>query len=73
MVKHVVTSNATGLVAAVIERGLTATQAARAAKIARDTFDRLIRVDAPINFRTASKLKAAFGDNAIKINSTAQI
>lgn len=61
-------SNATGLVAAVMERGLTATQAARSANMSRDAFDRAIKADVPLTLKTAARLKAAFGADVVKFN-----
>lgn len=62
-----IVSNAAALTAAVVDRGLTATQAAREANICPDTFFPLIRHDKPVSLKTAGKLRATFGDAVIRI------
>lgn len=59
-------SNARMLTQVLIDRGLTATDAARAAGLSPDTFYPLIRSDRKVSLKTASKLRAAFGVDTVK-------
>lgn len=59
-------SNSTCLLSAMLDRYLTTTAAAKIAGISLDRFRVLMKADTPISILTAAKLKAAFGDNAIK-------
>ena len=69
MKQAILTSNAQALTTTLIERGMTAKAAATAARINANTFGKLIRRDEKISLKTASKLKATFGDAAIKFNA----
>jgi len=66
-------SDSRTLTARLIDRGLTATDAARAAGISPDTFYPLIRHDRKISLKTASKLRSAFGADTVKFTEPAQI
>lgn len=59
-------SNSTCLLSVMLDRYLTTTAAAKIAGISLDRFRVLMKADTPISILTAAKLKAAFGDNAIK-------
>lgn len=60
-------TNAAALLSAVLDREMTACDAARACGIHRDTFFELIRRDKKITLRTAAKLRKVFGDRVIQI------
>lgn len=61
-------SNAQFLMTALLDKGLTVSAAARETKISNDLFGKLLRKNKPISYRTAGKLKAQFGDSAIRIS-----
>ena len=65
-------SDARTLTERLLDRGLTATEAARAAGLSPDTFYPLIRSDRKVSLKTASKLRSAFGDDTIKFTEPAQ-
>lgn len=58
--------DAKALASAIVERQLTARDAAKTAGLAMDTFQILVHRDKKITLRTAGKLRAAFGDAVIK-------
>ena len=60
-------SNAQGLTDAIVDRQLTKRDAAKKAGLCVDTLRVLIRRDTKISLKTAGKLRAAFGDAAIRI------
>lgn len=68
MKKSGVFSNSQVLRSRIIELGLTATEAALSTGINPKTFYPLTRHDQEISIKTASKLRAAFGVDAIKIH-----
>ncbi len=65
-------SNPPALVAALISRGLTVTEGAKAAGLDRVTFDAAIKTAKPVTVKTASKLVAAFGNDAVTMSTPAQ-
>ena len=66
-------SNPPALLAALMARGLTVTEGAKVAEIDRATLDTAIRTARPLTVKTASKLKAAFGDNVVTMLTPAQL
>lgn len=69
MLHTTLTSDANALTKALIDRQLTARDAATAANIDDGTFRALLRRDKKISLKTAGKLKKTFGDAAIKFIS----
>lgn len=66
MCEPVIVPNPTALTKAVLERGLTAIEAASAAGIDYQTFRSACRGNR-ITFKTASKLTKAFGDDVVAV------
>lgn len=66
-------SNSTAIINALLKRGLTAQQAAREAGISNDIFGNLIRSDRHCSIKVASKLRAAFGSDAVTVTEPAQV
>ena len=66
MLYTTLTSDAHALTKTLLDRKLTARDAATAANINDGTFRALLRRDRKISLKTAGKLKATFGDNVIK-------
>lgn len=66
MSEPVIAPNPPALAQAVLERGLTAIEAAQAADVDYQTFRSACR-GGRITFKTASKLKAAFGDDVVTL------
>ena len=73
MNQPIVRSNPVALVASLMARGLTVTEGAKAAGVDRVTFDTAIKAARPVTVKTASKLVAAFGDDAVTMSTPAQI
>ena len=73
MFRPIVRSNPVTLVTALMARGMTVTEGAKTAGLDRVTFDAAIRSSKPVTVKTASKLKAAFGDDAILTGTPAQM
>lgn len=68
-----VSANAKAIVDAMIDRDLSVGEAAKAAGIHVDTMTRLIRSNQPIHYKTAAKLKATFGADAVIVEPAAQM
>lgn len=68
-----VISNRAAILSAIIDSGLTISEAAERCGINRDVFGRLLKADCSINTKTAGKLKRHFGDDVISIAQPAQI
>lgn len=68
-----VQSNSANLLRSMLDKGLTAGEAAKQVGISTDLFGQLIRRDKSISYRTASRLKAVFGSAAIRITDPAQV
>ncbi|MBR0060059.1 MAG: hypothetical protein IJP68_01120 [Selenomonadaceae bacterium] len=66
-------SNPVAIVAALMARGLTVTEGAKTAGLDRVTFDAAIKTAKPVTVKTASKLVAAFGDDAVTKSTPAQL
>lgn len=60
-------SNAAHVLKSVIESGKSTTEAAAALGISADLLNRLIKCNKSISLRTASRLRRAFGADAIRI------
>lgn len=73
MNQPIVRSNPVALLDAVLSRGLSVTNAAKFAKLDRVTFDAAIKTAKPVTVKTASKLVAAFGDDAVTVLTPAQL
>lgn len=67
-----VQSNSVILLRSMLDKGLSAGEAARQTGISTDLFGRLIRKDKNISYRTAARLKAVFGSAVIRINEPLQ-
>lgn len=65
-------SNPVALVTALMARGLTVTEGAKTAGLDRVTFDAAIKTAKPVTVKTASKLVAAFGNDAVTMSPPAQ-
>lgn len=59
-------SNSAGLVKILLDRGMTAIEAAEIVGISVDRFYTIMKSDVPISIATAGLLRKAFGDEAIK-------
>lgn len=59
-------SNSAGLVKILLDRGMTAIEAAEVVGISVDRFYTIMKSDVPISIATAGLLRKAFGDEAIK-------
>lgn len=68
-----VKSNSAAIVAAMIERGMSREDVARACNINVYRLSRIISADRPIHYKTAAKLVKAFGTDAVTITEPAQI
>lgn len=66
MCEPVIVSNPTALKKAVLKRGLTVTEAVKAADVDYQTFRSACRGNR-ITFKTASKLTKAFGDDVVAV------
>lgn len=66
-------SNPPAILASLMARGLTVTEGAKTAGLDRVTFDAAIKTAKPVTVKTASKLKAAFGDDAVTMSTPAQL
>lgn len=66
MCEPVIVSNPTALKKAVLKRGLTVTEAVKAADVDYQTFRSACRGNR-ITFKTASKLTKAFGDDVVTL------
>lgn len=73
MFRPIVRSNPPALLSALMTRGLNVTEAAKVAGVDRFTLDTAIRSARPVTVKTASKLVAAFGDDAVTMSTPAQI
>ena len=73
MAQPLLYSNPPALLTALMARGLTVTEGAKIADLDRATFDTAIKAARPVSVKTASKLKAAFGDAAVTMLTPAQI
>lgn len=73
MAQPLLFSNPTALLTALMARGLTVTEGAKIADLDRVTFDTAIKAARPVSVKTASKLKAAFGGDAVAMFTPAQI
>ena len=73
MTRPIIRSNPVALVAALMARGLTVTEGAKTAGLDRVTFDAAIKTAKPVTVKTASKLVAAFGDDAVTMLTPAQL
>ncbi|MBQ3434736.1 MAG: hypothetical protein IJG24_06810 [Selenomonadaceae bacterium] len=73
MFRPIVRSNPPALLASLMARGMTVTEGAKAAGVDRFTLDTAIRAARPLTVKTASKLKAAFGDAAVTMLTPAQL
>ena len=59
-------SNTAIILRAIVDSGMTVTEAAKTAGIGKDLFGRLLRGDCLLSIRTACRLKRAFGDRAVE-------
>lgn len=65
-------SNPVVIVTALMARGLSVTEGAKTAGLDRVTFDAAIKNAKPVTLKTASKLVAAFGNDAVTMSTPAQ-
>ena len=65
-------SNSAAILAAMIERGYDLQRASEVCNIHPSNFSVLLKADKEIYFKTAAKLKKAFGDDAVTILPPAQ-
>lgn len=68
MLKSPTKSNSRALLQTLLDRNLSLTSAAEQSGVSQDLLGKLIRDDRHISIRTAGKLKAAFGDSAVKFH-----
>lgn len=68
-----INSNKAALMDAVIDSGLTVSEAAKRCGVNRDLFGALLRTDRTISIKTAGRLKRHFGDNVISTEPRAEI
>lgn len=68
-----VQNNSAAILDAMINKGLSACEAAQAVGVHVDTLTYLLKADRPIHYKTAAKLKKAFGENSVTILPPAQI
>lgn len=67
MFRPIVRSNPPALLAALLSRGLTISEAAKVADVDRLTLDTAIRSARPVTVKTAGKLATAFGDDVVTL------
>lgn len=65
--KSRIRNNSAVILGKMIAKGFSVGEAAKTAGLNADTFTRLIAADCPIHAKTASKLRNAFGEDAITI------
>lgn len=65
--KSRVENNAAAILDAMIEKGMSAAEAAKATGLNPATFTELIKRDRPVQYKTAAKLVAVFGEAAVTI------
>lgn len=68
-----VISKKAALLDAVIDSGLTVSEAAQRCGVNRDLFGALLRTDRAISVKTAGRLKRHFGDDVISTEPRAEI
>lgn len=73
MNQPIVRSNPPALLSALMARGLSVTEGAKTAGLDRVTFDAAIKTAKPVTVKTASKLVAAFGNDAVTMSTPAQL
>ena len=73
LTQPIVRSNPPAILAALMARGLTVTNAAKLCGLDRVTLDAAIKTAKPVTVKTASKLVAAFGNDAVTMSTPAQI
>ena len=68
--QSIICSNSRYVLREMISRGLNATQAAAEANLRLDLFGKIIRQDKPISYKTAGRLTATFGADAVKFSDS---